>query len=566
MRPDASSSFTRYFDEIARSNTTFVGSMDVIELDAIYDVDSEQHERYLVRSQEGEPINEALVNLAVISLGDHSRFLVLGEIVNNSLHYSDYYSDQVEGSYLSYAVGGHRISTNLAPGKEGESQLGTSTPVAFDELADEGYLGQELSSAGYQYYYLYTPTKNYWGETVAYMAVGIREAEYSNLIHNNMKAIFIIAIVIVPIVIVVSWLFSSRITRPLKTGKKMAENVMQGDFEAVKSYPVPENPINESDQLVATLRTMASSLDKSQQRIRAYMKELKASEEAAHDLSEQLLLANDNLEATVDARTLELQQLTDRLTISNSTKTRFIANISHELKTPLTSCISASDLLLAEMFGTLNEKQRDYVNNIRLSSSHLLLLINDILAMAKIDEGNTNLHFDTVTIRDVVDEVANIVAGSYPARASDIRITVEPEDLTIAADSVTLRQILYNLLSNAAKFSDVGSEIRIDVREAAIEGTRVTDFSISDQGIGIAQSDLERVFYEFEQVENSYSRTYEGTGLGLPLARRQTELHGGKLWLESTLGLGTTARFFLPAAHDAVTGQTNFGKQGDAHE
>ena len=93
------------------------------------------------------------------------------------------------------------------------------------------------------------------------------------------------------------------------------------------------------------------------------------------------------------------------------------------------------------MFGTLNEKQRDYVNNIRLSSSHLLLLINDILAMAKIDEGNTNLHFDTVTIRDVVDEVANIVAGSYPARASDIRITVEPEDLTIAADSVTLRQI-----------------------------------------------------------------------------------------------------------------------------
>ncbi len=126
----------------------------------------------------------------------------------------------------------------------------------------------------------------------------------------------------------------------------------------------------------------------------------------------------------------------------------------------------------------------------------------------------------------------------------------EPANLELSADRVVLKQVLYNLLSNATKFSEAGSEMRIDVREVTLGERRVVDFSIADRGIGIAAADLERVFYEFEQVENSYSRTYEGTGLGLPLARRQVELHGGKLWLESELGYGTVARFFVPAQQD----------------
>ena len=236
--------------------------------------------------------------------------------------------------------------------------------------------------------------------------------------------------------------------------------------------------------------------------------------------------------------------------MSNSTKTRFIANISHELKTPLTSSISASDLLLSEMFGTLNDKQRDYVMNIHRSSSHLLELINDILATAKIDEGRSSLYFETFAVGEALDEVVKTVAGSCPERADDIRVACEPANLELSADRVVLKQVLYNLLSNATKFSEAGSEMRIDVREVTLGERRVVDFSIADRGIGIAAADLERVFYEFEQVENSYSRTYEGTGLGLPLARRQVELHGGKLWLESELGYGTVARFFVPAQQD----------------
>ncbi len=417
-------------------------------------------------------------------------------------------------------------------------------------MADGGYFGNELSSAGYQYYYLYTPARNYWGEPIASMGVGIREAVYSNIIHNNVRSVFLVALVVSPLVIIVSWLFSNRITRPLKTGKRMAERIMRGDYAGVEREPMPEDTINESDQLVVSLRTMAAGLNESQQKIRETVRDLKASKEAAQDLSDQLLRANDNLEITVRARTLELQQLAEGLAVSNSTKTRFIANISHELKTPLTSSISASDLLLSEMFGTLNDKQRDYVMNIHRSSSHLLELINDILATAKIDEGRSSLYFETFAVGEALDEVVKTVAGSCPERADDIRVACKPANLELSADRVVLKQVLYNLLSNATKFSEAGSEMRIDVREVTLGERRVVDFSIADRGIGIAAADLERVFYEFEQVENSYSRTYEGTGLGLPLARRQVELHGGKLWLESELGYGTVARFFVPAQQD----------------
>lgn len=566
VRADVSASFERYLEAVEREGVSSIGSMDVVDLGAVFEEGSLEHDRYLVRTVDGRLVTRALVNLAVIAPSDSEELLVLGEVINNNMRYPEYYTERVADSFLSFVVDDVRVSTNLAPGKDHSSQLGTSVPVSLGDVSDGGYFGSELSSAGYQYYYLYTAAENYWGEPIASMGVGIREAVYSNLIHNNVRVVFVVALVLSPLVIAVSWLFSNRITRPLKTGRRMVERIMQGDYEAVARYPMPEDTINESDQLVASLRTMAVELNESQRKIKETVRDLKASKEAAQDLSDQLLRANDNLEITVRARTLELQQLAEGLAVSNSTKTRFIANISHELKTPLTSSISAADLLLSEMFGTLNGKQRDYVTNIHRSSSHLLELINDILATAKIDEGRSNLYFEEFSVVDALDEVVRTVSGSSPARATDVLVSCEPPDLALSADRVVLKQVLYNLLSNATKFSEAGSEIRIDVREVVRGGRSVVEFSIADRGIGIAASDLDRVFYEFEQVENSYSRTYEGTGLGLPLARRQVELHGGKLWLESELGYGTTARFYVPAQQDAPLEADGSETQGAAHE
>lgn len=551
VRPSAGKLFARYLEQLQKNDQSFIGSMDVFALDDLFMPRSEQLDKYLVDTNGEGQIDEALANIAVIGTTDKQLFLVLGEVVNNGLHYPEQYSNQVNGSFLSYVVGNHRIATNLATNTSGQSQLGTAAPLDVAHLPEAGYLGKELSPAGYYYYYLYTPVENYWGDNIAAKAVGIRENVYSSLIHNNMWAIVMVTLVAIPVLLVVAQLLSRRISHPLRTSKRMAEAVMAGDFEAVQRFPVPENPINEAEQLVASLHTMATNLDESQQRARTYMQKLQESERSAHQLSQQLMEANENLEATVDARTLELRQLVDELSISNSTKTRFIANISHELKTPLTSSISAADLLLDEIFGPLNEKQREYLNTILMSSSHLLMLINDILSLAKIEEGGASLSCETLSVKDIVEGVVRIVLGTYPQRADDISIQIEPPDLTVTADPAALRQILFNLLTNAAKFSDTGSPITVRATASVAAAKPVVLFAVEDHGIGIAEADFERVFYEFEQVDNSYSRTYEGTGLGLPIARRQTELHNGRLWLKSELGKGTSIEFFLPLTQEA---------------
>lgn len=550
LSPEAGTAFERFYQQLGEDNTLFIGSLDTFPSGLLFQPNSALANQARVTANDGDALDQVLVNLAVVTNEEHSLFLVLGEVVNNSLRYPAQYSQEVSESFLSYVIDNHRVATNLSTDAVGATQLGTPTPIDVTQLPDSGLLGKELSPAGYYYYYLYTPINNYWGEPVAAKAVGIREAAYSSLIHNNIWAIVMVTLAVIPILALVGRLSSLRITRPLKASKRMAEAIMANDFETVERFPVPENPVNETDQLAASLQRMAASLRESQQQVRDYTEKLRQSERSANELSQQLMKANENLEATVESRTLELRQLVEELSISNSTKTRFIANISHELKTPLTSSISAADLLLDEIFGSLNEKQVQYLTTIRRSSDHLLQLINDILTMAKIDEGRSQLNLETLSVRDVVRDVVNVILGTFPHRAGDISINVEPPGLETTADAAALRQILFNLLTNAVKFSEEGSPITIEARADVIGDKAVVRFSVKDEGIGIAEEDFERVFYEFEQVDNSYSRTYEGTGLGLPIARRQAELHNGKLWLESTLGKGTMVSFLIPTRPD----------------
>lgn len=178
------------------------------------------------------------------------------------------------------------------------------------------------------------------------------------------------------------------------------------------------------------------------------------------------------------------------------------------------------------------------------------MLINDILSLAKIDEGRATLSLETLFVAAVVDEVVKVVLGTYPQRTGDIAVAIDPPDLEVTADPAALRQILFNLLTNAVKFSDEGSRIIVSAWHCIVGDKPAVKFSVEDEGIGIAEADFERVFYEFEQVDNSYSRTYEGTGLGLPIARRQTELHNGRLRLQSELGHGTKIEFYLPLTQE----------------
>jgi PAS domain S-box-containing protein len=227
---------------------------------------------------------------------------------------------------------------------------------------------------------------------------------------------------------------------------------------------------------------------------------------------------------------------------ANRTKSQFLANMSHELRTPLNAIIGFSELLEDQAYGDLNERQHKYVTNILSSGRHLLQLVNDILDLAKVEAGRLTVEASEFTVGTALDDMQRIVEPL--ALAKRIALTVEcGVDLPrLTADRPKVKQILYNLVSNAIKFTPEGGRVDVAAREQA-EGIVI---SVADTGIGIAKEDLERVFLEFEQLDSSYARQQEGTGLGLALTRRLVELHGGRIWVESEIGRGSTFSFVLP--------------------
>ena len=216
--------------------------------------------------------------------------------------------------------------------------------------------------------------------------------------------------------------------------------------------------------------------------------------------------------------------------------------MSHELRTPLNAILGFSELL--QDGGETADTRVIYLRTIHDSGAHLLALINDILDLAKVEAGQMDLHLEEV---DAPEIVGGVVATVQPlAERKHIAVEALSDDgIRLTADAGKVKQILYNLLSNAIKFTPEGGLVRVRVQtSAAGEAVR---FSVTDTGIGIAEEDQERVFHEFQQVDGAASRHYEGTGLGLALTRRFAELHGGRVWLESRLGHGSTFHVELPS-------------------
>jgi GAF domain-containing protein/anti-sigma regulatory factor (Ser/Thr protein kinase) len=241
----------------------------------------------------------------------------------------------------------------------------------------------------------------------------------------------------------------------------------------------------------------------------------------------------------------EIQDKSRQLEVANRHKSEFLANMSHELRTPLNAIIGFSEVLLQGIFGEVNEKQREYLADVLGSGQHLLSLINDILDLSKIEAGRMDLEVSTFALRDALESGLTIVRDRAARHGIQLSTTVASDVGTIEADERKVKQILYNLLSNAVKFTPDGGRVGVSVR-AESGDVRV---EVSDTGIGIAGEDQERIFEEFRQVGRERSR--EGTGLGLTLTKRFVELHGGRIWLESTPGGGSTFGFTLPVRRAA---------------
>jgi len=246
----------------------------------------------------------------------------------------------------------------------------------------------------------------------------------------------------------------------------------------------------------------------------------------------------------LEGTTRDLQSALEAAALASQAKSQFLAAMSHELRTPLNAVIGFSEILTMETFGPLgHERYREYAKNVRESGNHLLSLINDILDFSKLEAGRFELQEDAINLRDVIRAGLRIVG--VQAEAKGVLLTEVPSAALplIQADERRIRQILLNLLSNAIKFTPEGGEVRVSAERVG-GGLAV---SVTDTGIGIAAEDIPRALERFGQIDNSLARLHEGTGLGLPLSKRLTELHGGTLSLTSTVGFGTTVTVLLPA-------------------
>ncbi len=245
----------------------------------------------------------------------------------------------------------------------------------------------------------------------------------------------------------------------------------------------------------------------------------------AHRHSEEKLL-----QAKLDAET------------ANRIKSEFLANMSHELRTPLNSIIGFSDILLEKVFGELNEKQLRYMSNISTSGRHLLELINDILDLSKVEAGKMELHYSEFSISSVFEEVRAVLSPLAQIKSLEVTFNVESDFTTLEADRGRMLQVLYNLASNAIKFTPNGGKVSVYCKKS---GSRAL-ISVIDTGIGISAEDQMKLFQPFTQIDASATRQYCGTGLGLALVKKIVNLHQGDIWVESDPGKGSAFTFAVP--------------------
>lgn len=342
-----------------------------------------------------------------------------------------------------------------------------------------------------------------------------------------------LALVFTILVSAFAYIVAERIIRPLKSLKVGADMIGQGKLD----YRLDIRTGDEIESLANDFNRMAENL-----------------RESRHTLMEW----NAQLEEEIKRRTYDLRIANEELRRADRMKSEFLTNMSHELRTPLNSIIGFSEVLMDNLYGDLNEKQQRYVSNVHVSGQHLLQLISDILDLSKVEAGKMELYYNSISMKDFL---ANIVAAfRVQSQQKQLAMSYHVEEVEeVTADITRLKQILFNLVSNAVKFTPDHGSIEI----AARPRDEFVEISVKDSGIGIRKEDQQIIFQEFRQLDASFTRKYEGTGLGLALTRKLVELHGGKVWVESEEGRGSTFFVLLPN-REKVAKQTTSGQKNPA--
>ncbi len=247
------------------------------------------------------------------------------------------------------------------------------------------------------------------------------------------------------------------------------------------------------------------------------------------------------LAANVNRMNDELDRLYEALEAASRHKSEFLANMSHELRTPLNAIIGFSQVLREQLFGGVNPKQAEYLDDILTSANHLLALINDVLDLSKVEAGQVELDVAPFSLHEALERGVAMVRERATRQGVQVALHANGGPDVLTGDERRIRQVIFNLLSNAVKFTPTGGAVDV----VALQVNGEVRVSVADTGPGIAAEDLDRIFEEFQQTEAG-TRHAEGTGLGLALSKRFVELHGGRIWCDSEVGRGSTFVFTLP--------------------
>ena len=385
-------------------------------------------------------------------------------------------------------------------------------------------LQREATTTGGDGFELLEPRRPLANEPIGTIEIALGLGEVERRIREVQRTTIQITVGVVAIGIVLVFILSRVFVTPIERVAATARGIAAGD----RKSRVRIGSRDELGELADAFNSMTKTLE---------------------DQEEELRGMNLGLEQKVRERTgqLELKQrelltINAELERASRLKSEFLANMSHELRTPLNAVNGFSELLLEEVQGPLTTKQRRYVDNILTSGRHLLHLINDILDLSKIEAGRLEVHDEEFVFRPVVETAVNVIQPLAQKKGLEIAVEIAPEVDRVRLDPGKTRQVLYNLMSNAVKFTETG---RITV-SARLSEPGWMELVVADTGIGIKPEDQQRIFREFEQVDGSYTRRYEGTGLGLALTKKFVEMQGGSIVVESEAGRGSRFVIQLP--------------------